>query len=126
MRRRTRVPFVLVWIALFGASVDLESLRHAHADWQRHLQAHELETVEGTDSCDTAPHWDRAHPDRHPACVACALSATPYDRQAAPGSAPCDRPRLAVRPALCSSTPRRAPVSAPTGRAPPAPLLAVA
>ncbi|KAB2963096.1 MAG: hypothetical protein F9K16_07405, partial [Thermoanaerobaculia bacterium] len=80
MRLRLRAALVPLLALVVAASFDLESLLHAHRDGEPSLRARDWARIDSPAPCaDAAPHWDRAHPDRQPACAACLVSASPLD-----------------------------------------------
>jgi hypothetical protein len=116
-RRRARLA--LSTVALLAASLSVEVDVHSHSLWEQDLRPHQLERVDHGAVRGGQPLWGGAHPDHHPACAACLVSATPFDRSAPAvrfEAAPRGRSHVqrARRPLS-----RRNPSSPLVGRAPP-------
>lgn len=118
---RRRARFALSTVALLAASLSVEVDVHSHSLWEQDLRPHQLERVDHGAVRGGEPLWGGAHADHHPACAACLVAATPFDRSApaarfetAPrGRSQVWRTRRTLR--------RRNPSSPLVGRAPPDP-----
>jgi hypothetical protein len=106
-------------VAGLAASLSVEVDVHSHSLWEQDLRPHQLEQVERGAVRGGQPLWGGARPEHHPACAACLVAATPFDR-AAPAARFDTAPRSLTLPVRYRRSFRRRNPSSPlVGRAPP-------